>query len=282
MASDVLPALALALCFGAPQPVQIAGYSGHVMEPFIARDGETLFFNNRNGPADQTDMFWASRIDATHFRFQGPVAGANSAELDGVPSLARDGTFAYISPRAAKGRADTIWTGRWTGAAVAQPTLHPALTPGRWPQFNMDVEITADGRRLYFADARWAAPIPRSSDLRVAVRREGSWRRAPERDAWFAQINTKRALEYAPATSPDERELYFTRLTPAFLAPPKLEIMVATRPDADSPFGAPAPIAAISGFVEGPTIAPDGALYFHAKIDEMHVFMRAPRACPRG
>lgn len=249
------------------------------MEPFISRDGETLFFNNRNGPNDQTDMFWASRVDATHFRFRGPIEGANSAELDGVPSLARDGTFAYISPRVADGRAATIWTGRWTGSTVAAPVLNPALTPGRWPLFNMDAELSADGARLYIADTRWAAPIPRASDLRLAVLTEDGWRRAPRFSHWFDNVNTRRSLEYAPATSENELELYFTRLTTHFLAPPTLEILVATRRSSTDAFSGPARIAAINGFVEGPTVASDGALYYHQKIDEMHVLMRTPRTC---
>lgn len=269
----------LSLCFGPPQPVKIEGYTGQAMEPFISRDGQTLFFNNRNGPSDQTDMFWASRIDDTHFRYRGAIPGANSAELDGVPSLARDGTFAYISPRIAKGRAATIWTGRWTGDSVELSTLNRALTPGRWPMFNMDAEISADGQRLYIADTRWAAPFPRKSDLSLATRTKDGWRRADEFDYLFTNINTRSALEYAPATSSNELELFFTRLTPHFLALPTLEIMVATRTDANSAFGTPSRIAAISGFVEAPTVAPDGALYYHAKIDELHVLMRAARTC---
>lgn len=272
-----IPAAALALCFGAPQPVFINEYDGHAMEPFISRDWQTLFFNNRNGPSDQTDMFWASRVNATTFRYRGPVTGANSTELDGVPSLARDGTFAYISPRMVDRRAATIWTGRWNGQSVVSPALNHVLTPGRWPLFNMDAEISADGERLYIVDARWASTIPQASDLRLAVRTADGWRRAPAFDRWFASVNARRTLEYAPATSASELELYFTRLTPRLLAPPTLEIMVATRPTRSSDFGAPAPIAAISGFVEGPTIAPDGALYYHAKVDDMHVIMRAPR-----
>lgn len=272
-----IPAVALALCFGAPQPVHINGYNGHAMEPFISRDGQTLFFNNRNGPTDQTDMFWASRVDATTFRYRGGVSGANSSDLDGVPSLARDGTFAYISPRIADGRAATIWTGRWTGQAVNSTVLNHALTPGRWPLFNMDAEISADGSRLYVAETRWAAPIPRASDLRLAIRTGEGWRRAPEFDHWFTRVNTRRALEYAPATSANELELYFTRLTPHFLAMPTLEIMVATRATPNGDYSAPSPIASINGFVEAPSVAPDGALYYHAKIEEMHVIMRAPR-----
>jgi hypothetical protein len=278
---NTLFAFALAACFGAQQPVEISGYSGHAMEPFIARDGETLFFNNRNGAGDQTDMFWASRIDDAHFRYRGPVTGANSAELDGVPSLARDGTFAYISPRIAEGRAATIWTGRWTGGAVEVPVLNHALSPGRWPLFNMDVEISADGARLYYTDNRWAPGIPRSSDLRLAVHANGRWQRLPGADSWFARSNTPSALEYAPATSENELELYFTRLTPRFLRMPVLEIMVATRAHRTAPFGAPERISTIQGFVEAPSVAPDGALYYHAKINDMHSLMRVPRTCER-
>ncbi|WP_395645169.1 hypothetical protein [Terricaulis sp.] len=276
---STLAAAALALCFGPPQPVSIEGYRGHAMEPFITRDGATLFFNSRNGPHDQTDMFWAERIDDLRFRFRGPVTGGNSNALDGVPSLSRDGTFAFISTRAYEAQFATIWTGRWDGRTIGALRLERALAPGRPPQFNMDLEISADGARLYFTDNVWAAPMPRTSDLRLAVRQNGQWRRAEPADAWFTRINT-RALEYAPATSPDERELFFTRLTPRFLQPPRLEIMVATRARADTAFSAPARVASIQGFVEAPSVAPDGALYFHAKIDEMHLLMRAPRHCP--
>jgi hypothetical protein len=56
--------------------------------------------------------------------------------------------------------------------------------------------------------------------------------------------------------------------------------MVATREDTGKPFGAPAVIPAISGFVEGPTVAPDGALYYHAKVDGLHRLFRTERQCP--
>ncbi len=274
-------ALALAACFGAPEPVAIRGYDGHAMEPFISRDGATLFFNSRNGPRDQTDIFRADRIDAHTFMFRGPVAGANSPMLDGVPTMSRDGAFAFISTRSVEARHATIWTGRWTGADVGALHLETALSPGNLPLFNMDIELSADGQRLYFTDNKWS-PFgpPSASDFHVAVREGAGWRRAPELDFWFARVNGARTLEYAAGISQDERELYFTRLTPRFLAPPRLEIMVATRPDATSPFGAPARVASITGFVEGPTVAPDGALYYHAKIDGMHRLLRTPRTCP--
>jgi hypothetical protein len=42
--------------FENPQPVTVTGYSGDLMEPFLSRDGQILFFNNRNPPAEQTDL----------------------------------------------------------------------------------------------------------------------------------------------------------------------------------------------------------------------------------
>jgi hypothetical protein len=275
-----LTAAALAACFDAPQPVTIRGYNGHAMEPFITRDGTALFFNSRNGPQDQTDLFWAARIDDATFAFRGPVEGANSEALDGVPSLSSNGRFAMISPRAFDTRQATIWTGVWNGSAVTSLRLETALSPGRPPRFNMDAEIASDGARLYFTDNIWAPVMPRTSDLRLAVRENGRWRRAPEADRLFARVNSS-ALEYAPATSADEFELYFTRLTRPFLQPPRLEIMVATRRSLADAFSAPTHIGAVRGFVEGPTVAPDGAIYFHMKVNDHHRIMRSPRTCSR-
>jgi hypothetical protein len=259
--------------------VTVAGYSDHAMEPFIARDGATLFFNNRNEPARETQLHWATRIDDTRFRYRGLIGGANSPVLDGVPSLARDGTFAFTSLRAFESRGATIWTGRWDGRSVSSLHLEAALAPGRPPQFNMDGELSASGDRFYVSDNVWGLLRLRSSDLRVAVRENGRWRRAPEHDGWFAQINTRDALEYAPATSEDELELYFSRLTMRFLQPPRFEILVATRTEATAPFSAPERIAALTGYVEAPSVAPDGALYHHAMVDGRFIIMRAPRIC---
>ena len=278
-----LAAAALALCFGPPQPVAIEGYAGHAMEPFIARDGQTLFFNNRNDPARETDLHWASRIDDAHFRYRGKIASANSNHLDGVPSLARDGTFAFTSLRAFESGGATIWMGRWCGDAVTALNLESALRPGPLPRFNMDGELSASGAHFYVTDNRWALIGGlRSSDIRLGVRNNGHWRRAPEFDSWFAAINTRDALEYAPATNEAETELYFTRLTLAFLRPPRFETFVSVRANAATPFGAPERIDALQGYTEAPTVAPDGALYFHAMVDGRFTIMRTQRACAHG
>lgn len=273
-------AVALAACFAPMQPVSIQGYTDHAMEPFLSRDGETLFFNNRNEPAEETDLHWATRIDDLTFRYRGRIASANSSHLDGVASVSRDGLFAFTSLRAFNERGATIWMGRWTGDGVTGLSLETQLRPGPPPQFNMDGELSASGRHFYVTDNLWALIGGlRTSDIRLGVRENGRWRRAPEFDAWFAAINTRTALEYAPATNETETELYFTRLSRPFLRPPRFDTFVSVRETIDLPFGAPQRIAALEGYVEAVSVAPDGALYVHAMRSGRIVIMRSARAC---
>ena len=58
-----------------PQPVMIEGYGGDVMEPFLTRDGRTLFFNNSNHPAVDTNLHYAERVDDLRFLYRGEVRG---------------------------------------------------------------------------------------------------------------------------------------------------------------------------------------------------------------
>ena len=46
-----------------PQPVKIEGYRGDAMEPFLSRDGATLFFKRRTIP--RSIPTFTSRRDAT-------------------------------------------------------------------------------------------------------------------------------------------------------------------------------------------------------------------------
>lgn len=278
----MLDAPALAQLFAPPERVEVRGWADHLMEPFLSRDGRLLFFNNRNAPADKTDLHWAERESDLVFRYRGPVEGARSGALDAVASLSRDGTFVFTTTRETVATGRTLFFGRWTGDDVIAVAPPLALSCGL-PCLLMDAEISAAGGRAYLSQAVMGGRPggPKASDLRLALRGPKGWRIAAEADAWFARLNTD-ALEYAPATSPDERELYFTRLTyGGFLRAPALAILVAVRPDAEAAFGAPAVIPAIAGFVEAPTIAPDGALYFHQKIAGKHVLMRSARRAQR-
>jgi hypothetical protein len=85
--------------FRDPKPVTIRGYSGQAMEPFLTRDGRYLLFNNSNDPATDTDLQYAERVDDGTFDYRGKIRGANSAALDAVPSMDREGNLYFVSTR---------------------------------------------------------------------------------------------------------------------------------------------------------------------------------------
>ena len=64
---------------------------------------------------------------------------------------------------------------------------------------------------------------------------------------------------FRASISPDERELFFTRVG-AITADARPTIYRAARASIDEPFGVPQHGDAADGFVEGATLAPDGAL----------------------
>jgi hypothetical protein len=261
--------------FSKPVPVKMLGYNGHIMEPFLTRDGALLFFNNRNDPKDQTDLHVARRNNDLTFRYIGPATGANSAGLDGVASIDRDGNFYFISSRDYDSSGNTLWTGRYGSPGMTDVApLATNFTPKKLLRLNIDMEVSADGKTLYVAENRWdlLRGVPATSDITMARKTAAGFERLPDADALMANINTKH-LEFAPATSADEQTLYFTRLNMKAFRKGKANafaIMMATRPDRSSPWGEPAVISAISGHTEAPTVTPDGcALYFHRKDGEV-------------
>ncbi len=264
-------AAVVAVDYGYSEPVAVAinGYSGHAMEPFLTRDRRYLFFNNRNDPKDQTDLHVARRVDETMFTYLGPLTSANSLELDGVPSADVQGRFYFISTRAYEASGNTLWTGQLQETSVSgvRP-LSTNFTPKKLLRLNIDMEISADGDTLYVAENRWdlLRSVPATSDIAMAQRVGDRFERLPNSDRLMRKINST-ALEFAPATSADQLSLYFTRLDMKRLRKKRADafmVMVATRADRQSPWGAPKRISAISGHVEAPTVTPDGcALYFH-------------------
>jgi hypothetical protein len=242
--------------------VEIAGFSGSAMEPYISCDGRYLFFNNRNEPAEQTDLFLAEAAGADRFQLVGPLAGANAPPpaLDAVPSLDLRGELFFISTRSYDTSLATLYQGDFREGRVESVRLVPGnVSRGQRGWLTMDAEIARDGSLLYFADARFSGgPIPDEADLVIARRTLDAFTVDDEGRRLVAALNT-RALEYAPAAAADGLELFFTRLDGATPA-----ILRATRARASDPFGAPSPIEGVSGFVEAPTLTCDGrALYFH-------------------
>jgi WD40-like Beta Propeller Repeat len=246
------------------------------MEPFVSRDGRYLFFNNRNDPALDTDLYWAERIDGLTFRSLGPLPGANSHDLDAVASLDLSGNFYLVSSRDYAATGALIHRGRFRDGRVDGVTVVQGLASPTHPGFNFDAEISADGARLYYVESRRGE---HRSRLALADRQGGGFVRDAKSDDILRQVNGE-GMVYAPAISADGLELFFTRAAPSFvvlLDPPR--IYEARRRSADLPFGPPVQIAAVKGFAEAPTISPDGlSLYYHALVEGRFRLYRVTRA----
>ena len=280
----IAPAAGAAPDYVNEEPVRVIGYDDDLMEPFVSRDGTTLFFNNNNSPGDKTDLHYADARQNGTFVYRGLVGGANSQKLDGVPTMDRDGNFYFVSTRAYGKTKSTIHSGAFAGGGVDHVRLVAGdLSLGKTFWFNMDVEASADGNRLYSTDNRlrflFGGGVNRS-DLFVAERRGEAFFRAANTEAIFANINTDK-LEYAAAISPDELTIFFNRTDIKALHRKDIRgigIYQATRADADGVFGKPIRIEAITGFVEGPTVSSDGCVvYYHRKVAERFKLYKVTR-----
>ena len=231
----------------------IVGYSGDAMEPFLTRDGRYLLFNSSNAPGQNTELHYARVRDELTFEYGGPLRGANSPVLDGVPTLTTDGELFFVSVRSYETTTSTVYRGRFVNGTVDDVALVDGLPRERGIVI-FDVEVSADGNALYYARGAFrGGPVPESADLQVAVRNGTSFTLSSARTAALAAVNTPGALEYAAALSPDERELFFTRLVGT-----QPTIYRATRASKDAAFGTPAPLGAITGFVDSRTPSADG------------------------
>lgn len=251
--------------FRNPRRVTIQGYQGDAMEPFVTPDGRYLLFNNSNDPSVDTDLHYAERIDDLTFEYRGEIAGVNTPVLEGVPTLDSEGNFFFVSPRSYGTTFSTLYRGRFAEGLVSNVELVPGVSRQEPGIVNFDVEVSADGNDLYFVDGRFgpAGGIPETADLVLAHRNGLSFERAGNSGAIFRRVNTG-ALEYAAAISADGLELFFTRFDP--VKAPAPFILRAVRKNKSKPFGAPQKVAAAAGFVEGPTLSPNGrSLYYHKK-----------------
>ena len=259
--------------FAQPQRVTLQGYSGDAMEPCISPDGQVLFFNNLNSPAVDTNLYYATRVDALTFQYQGAVGGANSTALDAVASLDKAGLFYFISTRSYATTASTVYRGSWSAGTLSNLELVggiPASAPGR---VIFDACISPDGATLCFAEGDYSTGTLTTADLVLADKTATGFARSLQSAALLQQVNLAGGTQYAPALSPSGLELFFTRLqggTPA--------IFTATRTSTAMPFGLPHPIQALSGFVEAPSLSADGkSLYYHAYVNNQFAIYRATR-----
>ncbi len=250
--------------FQNPRKVEIQGYSGSAMEPFISCDERYLFFNNSNAPASETDIFYAERVSEDVFRFLGKVPGLNAPPpaLDGVPSMDDAGNLFFVSSRSYDTTLSTLYSGVFRDGQVSEVRLAAgSVSRQQLGWLTMDAEINRDGSLLYFANARFTGgPVPAEADLGLARRSGEAFQVTADSGDLFRNLNTG-ALEYAPSTSRDGLDLYFTRFDGSVPV-----ILKSTRATPSAPFSPPEPVSAISGFVEAPSISCDGSsLYYHSK-----------------
>ncbi|NJN42506.1 MAG: hypothetical protein HC811_10065 [Flammeovirgaceae bacterium] len=79
-------------------------------------------------------------------------------------------------------------------------------------------------------------------------------------------INTN-DLEYAAGISADGLELFFTRIIAPINIASISSVFYATRNNTSEPFKVPYKIENATGFVEAVTVAPNGDIYFHKKVN---------------
>jgi Tol biopolymer transport system component len=260
--------------FTNPQRVTLTGYDGDIMEPFLSRDGRYLFFNNLNEPPTNTNLFYAERVDDLHFRFRGELQGINTPALEAVASLDSAGDFYFVSNRSYDTTASTLYRGHFDHGVVTAIELVPGVSLAKGGIVNFDAEISADGNTLYFVEAQFGflGPNPKSAKILIAHRNGSTFARDPNGEAIMKNINTA-GLNYAPALTANELEIFFTRADAHGPA-----IFQSTRISTTQPFSPPTRIASITGFVEAPTLSPDGnALYFHKKENDRFVLYRVTR-----
>ncbi len=273
----VLISFCLASCSGGSKSkneisglVNIQGYNGHAMEPFIDRNGKYLFFNSLNDSID-TSLYYAVKQDDNNFQLIGKINGVNKAppHLDAVGSMDINNNFYFISTRNYPNDYKNVYKGLFVNGMVNE--INPVegdfyiQQPG-W--IIMDAEISPDGNSLYYVNARFAGnQWPEEADIRIAHLIDGKFMKDGNSDNIMKNINTGKGLEYAPSIIDDGLELYFTRLNSVTSLP---QIYVARRKTKLEAFGQPE-LVGLDGFVEAPSISYDKTkLYFHKKVNGIH------------
>lgn len=256
------------IVFNDPIAVEVQGYSGHIMEPFLSRNGLILFFNNLNAPTENTNLHWASKIDQTHFQYQGELSGVNTSDLEGVPTMDTNQVFYFVYTGDYQQTLATIYQGDFMSGTIQNRTLVENISRRQMGWVNFDVEISDDGNTLYFVDGRFDAKGgPHEADLVIAQKEGAKFSRTSNYKEIFKNINTE-ALEYAAAISKDELEICFTRVSKPLNSNSSPKIFISSRNSHTEPFALAQQIEQLTGFVEAPTYAPDDqGIYYHQKVN---------------
>ena len=281
----VCPAVSGPAGFDIPRLVSINGYEDHAMNPFLSRDGNTLFFNSRSEPGDEPDIHFARRDSDLEFAYTGPLKGdVNTDDLEASPSMTADGDFYFVSPRNFETSRNALWWGRHNKGEVSDAQEAEGRLSGYRPLWlNMDAEISADGNTLYVVENRtrlFGGGLQSANIFAAYKSPAGTFYRTEKLDAYFANINTDK-LEFGPSVSADELTLYFMREDTHAVkegTDTAYQIFVSTRKSKSEAFNTPKQIKLLYGEIGAPTISPDNcSLYFHQKVRGVYRIMLSKR-----
>jgi hypothetical protein len=245
------------------------------MEPFITRDGNFLFFNSLNDGIN-TSLYYAIRSNDTIFNYIGEISGVNgtSSHLDAVASMDMQNVFYFVSTRNYPTVFENFQTGHFSNGSVKN--INPVMgsfyiySPG-W--LIMDAEISKDGNLFYYVNAKFSGQLlPDEAKLGFAIKQDPLFVKSNLSDSILKNINNSDYLVYAPSSSSDGKELYFTRMKKGTLI---TEICVSVRNNINEIFSNPRIIDIKGNVVEACTLTDDGKrLYFHKKLDDgkYHIF----------
>lgn len=272
--------------FGPELPVVIANYPDHAMEPFIAPDGQYLFFNNLNDGVN-TKLFYATKTSDDTFVFAGELIGTNQTsppQLDAVPDLSASGDFYWTSTRNYPDELNNLFHGHFKAGTVTDiERVRGNFNKNTLGWLVMDHGISADGQLLYFNNAHFDSGNcfgPCETEIGVAQRVSASeFNRLPNSETILEKINDANYINYAPCISSDGLELYFTRYLKGS-APEAIvfEICLAERSNVGEAFAAPRILFSDTNFIEAPSLTLDGkVMYYHKKVNGVYRVMTRQR-----
>jgi len=266
--------------FDPPVSVNVSGYTDHLMEPFLSRDGQVMFFNNLNSPEVNTNLHWATRVDDLTFQYQGELTDANTQSLEGVPTMDENGTLYYVSTQSYSETLSSLYTGKFSAGAITNISIVPNVSRNEAGWVNFDVEISADGNNMYYVDGQFDENGgPYQANFVLAIRNNRAFSRIATSDNIFQNINTDN-LEYAAAITKDQLEICFTRVSAPLAPDVEPRLYIAQRVSPNSAFEQPVLLESLTGFVEGATYdSKDEGIYFHRKDqDGLHRLYYARRS----
>ena len=262
----------------------VIGWAFDAMEPFIAPDGNAMFFNSLNDGIN-TGIYFAAKINDSSFSYVGAFPIINQVDtpkLDAVYSMDVNDNLYWVSTREYPAEYENL-----------QHVTLDSLAPLGFKNFGrvhgnfninspgwiiMDAAIDHDGNYLYICNAMFSTcgALPCFSKIVMTQKvNDSTFNRVPNTNSLLASVNdTDNYINYAPCITEDGLELYYTR---ALIAGSETEVLVATRSSTSAAFGTPVIIDNSLGEVpEGPTLTFDKSiLYYHKKKGPFYsLFMR--------